>query len=371
MVALKRLTVPIIAVLAAMATIALSVTLNARAQTAEGSRIVLAQLERQNAGIQVLEGTEGAAGVPALNIARRANRQWASLAATLDALSADHPLPQLSAAQRATAVGRQTDQHTSIVAASYGSRLKGGASPPPEVLANYAASTTQHGILQHKLSAASQAFANQASTLLDQAVAGSGVGITILLGLFLLFYARLERAQRHAAREATLDPLTGLGNRRRLFADLASAQRRRSVATIVIIDLDGFKAYNDSLGHHAGDALLCTIAARLNAAVLGVGAAYRLGGDEFCLVLDGLLDKPAVDELLAPMLSDDLAPLAVGMSHGSAKLCTDDPEATLRNADERMYAEKAARRQRAHTRSAPRHHSQPLADGHRADPALT
>jgi diguanylate cyclase (GGDEF)-like protein len=360
MVALKRLTVPMMAVIAAAATIALSLTLNARAQTAEGSRIVLAQLERENAGIQVLQATEGAAGVPALIIARRANRQWAALSATLDALAADHPLPQLSAAQRATAVGRQTDGHAAIIAASYGSRLKGGASPPPDVLAGYIAAARQHGILQHVLSAASQAFAHQASRLLDQAVAGSAVGIAILLGLFLLFYARLQRAQRRAAQEAALDPLTGLGNRRRLFADLASLQRRGSVATIVIIDLDGFKAYNDSLGHQAGDALLCEIAARLDSAVFGIGAAYRLGGDEFCLVLDGLQDEPAVDELLAPMLGDNLGPLAVGMSHGSAELRTHDSEATLRHADERMYAKKADRR-RAHTRGSPRHKILPLA----------
>jgi diguanylate cyclase (GGDEF)-like protein len=371
MVALKRLTVPMMAVIAAAATIALSLTLNARAQTAESARIVLAQLQRENAGIQLLQDTEGAAGVPALIIARRASRQWAALSGTLDALSADHPLPQLSAAQRATVVGRQTDQHTAIIAARYGARLKGGAPPPPDVLASYVASTKQHGILQHMLSAASQAFAHQASNLLDQAVSGSALGIAILLGLFLLFYARLQRAQRRAAREAALDPLTGLGNRRRLFGDLASLQRRGSVATIVIIDLDGFKAYNDSLGHQAGDALLCEIAARLDSAVLGAGAAYRLGGDEFCLVLEGLLDEPAVDELLAPVLGDDLRPLAVGMSHGTAELCTHDPEASLRHADERMYAEKAVRRRRAHTRGSPRHNSLSLTDDQRADPALT
>ena len=82
--------------------------------------------------------------------------------------------------------------------------------------------------------------------------------------------------------DASTDALTGLGNRRQLLADLAAVHETE--ATLVLLDLDGFKIYNDTYGHPAGDALLARLGHRL-AATAGDGvAAYRLGGDEFCVL---------------------------------------------------------------------------------------
>ena len=90
------------------------------------------------------------------------------------------------------------------------------------------------------------------------------------------------QARRRSHADATTDALTGLGNRRKLFADM---ERRRIAGSrdelVAIFDLDGFKAYNDTFGHPAGDALLAALGRKLTLAAAGRGEAYRIGGDEF------------------------------------------------------------------------------------------
>ncbi|HZO06077.1 MAG TPA: GGDEF domain-containing protein, partial [Solirubrobacterales bacterium] len=124
--------------------------------------------------------------------------------------------------------------------------------------------------------------------------------IVVVLRLALSFrdtQASLETSER----EALTDPLTGLGNRRRLMDDLARSTEEPSpngqLRLLVLFDLDGFKAYNDSFGHPAGDALLARLGGRLNEFATPYGEAYRLGGDEFCLLAE--CTAGAVDSLLA------------------------------------------------------------------------
>ncbi len=88
--------------------------------------------------------------------------------------------------------------------------------------------------------------------------------------------------------DASTDALTRLGNRRKLFDDLESALRLTLDArdhVFSIYDLDGFKRYNDTYGHPAGDSLLRRLGAKLASAVEPEGCAYRLGGDEFCILV--------------------------------------------------------------------------------------
>ena len=87
--------------------------------------------------------------------------------------------------------------------------------------------------------------------------------------------------------EASTDALTGLGNRRSLTRELervAAEATAERPACLAIFDLDGFKAYNDIYGHPAGDSLLIRLSSALRASVKGRGAAYRMGGDEFCVL---------------------------------------------------------------------------------------
>ncbi len=87
--------------------------------------------------------------------------------------------------------------------------------------------------------------------------------------------------------EAITDALTGLGNRRKLLSDLERLldEPRVEPTLLMIFDLDGFKGYNDSFGHSAGDALLARLGSKLAAVPAAEGDAYRLGGDEFCLIV--------------------------------------------------------------------------------------
>jgi diguanylate cyclase (GGDEF)-like protein len=108
---------------------------------------------------------------------------------------------------------------------------------------------------------------------------------------------RLETARAQWQSEAMHDSLTALGNRPRLLADMAPMLQRTDVPVVLLlIDLDGFKAVNDMLGHPAGDVLLRDVALiLLDVARPGVGT-YRLGGDEFAMLAPGL-DAASVERL--------------------------------------------------------------------------
>jgi diguanylate cyclase (GGDEF)-like protein len=162
--------------------------------------------------------------------------------------------------------------------------------------------------------------------------------------------AAAEIIANQAIREqAMTDPLTGLGNRRRLTGDLATAvadaePRRPSV--LLLFDLDGFKNYNDTFGHLAGDELLTRLGGRLRQAVDGAGRAYRLGGDEFCahLKLDGA-DLDALIGGVAAALTEVGTDYAIEASLGIVLLPQEADSAphALRLADERMYVNKRSR----------------------------
>jgi two-component system cell cycle response regulator len=160
-----------------------------------------------------------------------------------------------------------------------------------------------------------------------------------------LTYAENVSMLRSSAHDALTDVLSGLGNRRALMDDLERAFAERSDAhTLVFFDLNGFKRYNDSFGHAAGDALLARLGASLKASVASAGRAYRLGGDEFCVLLEGRFK--AGDRLVATAASALVqrgSVFTIGVSLGTAVVPDDalTASAALQLADERMYAEKA------------------------------
>ena len=110
--------------------------------------------------------------------------------------------------------------------------------------------------------------------------------VGVMLRLVLTFRANVALLQV-VRREAVTDALTGLGNRRALLADLENVIKGPGQTILAIFDLDGFKAYNDGFGHPAGDALLQRIGDKLRTRMTGEGRAYRLGGDEFCVLVPG------------------------------------------------------------------------------------
>jgi len=113
-----------------------------------------------------------------------------------------------------------------------------------------------------------------------------------------------------------------------------------------LFDLDGFKIYNDTFGHPAGDALLARLGARLEEVMSGRGTAYRMGGDEFCVL--ARVGRSGAEELLAAAreaLSEQGEGFAIGASYGSVSIPTEttDPVQALHIADQRMYAGKSRR----------------------------
>jgi diguanylate cyclase (GGDEF)-like protein len=179
--------------------------------------------------------------------------------------------------------------------------------------------------------------------------------------------------------QAVTDPLTGLGNRRKLSADLGAALRESSPAPpslLLLFDLDGFKDYNDTFGHLAGDALLARMGGKLQKAVASLGAAYRLGGDEFCahVDLDGQ-DSDALIHRAAEALTETGVEFNIQASLGVVLLPheADSADHALQVADERMYANKrsrsAARSQVGEVLVRTMHAKQPELDEHSSNVA--
>lgn len=161
--------------------------------------------------------------------------------------------------------------------------------------------------------------------------------------------AVMEHAAMH-------DPLTGLPNRLlfndRLQHGISNARRSGRPLALFVLDIDGFKALNDALGHSAGDTVLKETATRLQASVRVSDTVARLGGDEFVIV--AVDADPADAELIAakvrqrmeePMLVDERL-IPVGLSVGLAAFPEDggEPSQLLRRADTAMYREKRARK---------------------------
>ena len=191
--------------------------------------------------------------------------------------------------------------------------------------------------------------------LLAHAMRGSTTSVLLVIpGAGLLLLAARDRSARIAESEqrfelAITDALTRLGNRRKLAADvdagLADASSDRPLI-LVLFDLDGFKDYNDAFGHPAGDAILVRLAEKLAQAVAPHGAAYRLGGDEFCALLRGeAADINLAVTEAAAALQESGENFAIEASYGAVRL---PQEATsldyaLQVADGRMYTLKKRR----------------------------
>jgi diguanylate cyclase (GGDEF)-like protein/PAS domain S-box-containing protein len=162
----------------------------------------------------------------------------------------------------------------------------------------------------------------------------------------------LQLQLRH---QAFHDPLTGLANRALLTdrAEQALARSARSGATVavVLVDLDGFKFVNDSLGHQIGDVVLCEVARRLESLVRSEDTVARLGGDEFVILIDdvsGLEETEGLGERICEVLRPPLelpgwdyaVTASVGIAMGSASEV--DVNDLVRDADTAMYVVKTS-----------------------------
>ncbi|MDW5594874.1 GGDEF domain-containing protein [Conexibacter stalactiti] len=181
----------------------------------------------------------------------------------------------------------------------------------------------------------------------------AAAALAAVLARFAVTFRTARRLLDARDREALTDDVTGLRNRRALMRDLADAAAAPGGAghQLVLLDLDGFKRFNDTFGHLAGDALLARAGRRLDAAATAAGGfAYRMGGDEFCVLAPVAGGSDQLPARAAAALAETGDGFRVEASCGQALLAPGerDAERALRTADERMYAQKAARRL-AHT----------------------
>jgi diguanylate cyclase len=156
-------------------------------------------------------------------------------------------------------------------------RREGRADPGPDF--RY---TVLAAIILCALTALAILAFNQFTMLSD--AAGALAIVTVVVGIVRAGATVTDRIHR-SDRAANTDALTGLANRRRLLERLDEVIEHRGDIALLLIDLDGFKELNDTLGHHAGDEVLRQIGPRLGAAVRDHDTLARLGGDEFALVL--------------------------------------------------------------------------------------
>jgi diguanylate cyclase (GGDEF)-like protein len=164
----------------------------------------------------------------------------------------------------------------------------------------------------------------------------------------------LEQAQDALTRLATHDALTGLANRTllldRIIQALASAERSKTSIGLIFVDLDGFKAINDTRGHAVGDTVLCRIADRLQRVVRPMDSVARLGGDEFVVLLPALAgsgDATAVAERLTAEINRPIkldrgavsvtASIGISVAEGVARGSDRTADWLLQEADTAMY----------------------------------
>ena len=189
------------------------------------------------------------------------------------------------------------------------------------------------------------------------AIGLAGASLLSVMARTMLTFRDNVGMLRASREEAQTDVLTGLGNRRALARALERDLPRATAAepvVLVLFDLDGFKHYNDTFGHPAGDGLLARLGGSLAAFLQGRGSAYRMGGDEFCALL-----RPgdrAADPLVigaAAALSEHGEGFSIGCSYGAIELPreADNVADALRIADQRMYAQKNAGRASASRQS--------------------
>ncbi len=168
--------------------------------------------------------------------------------------------------------------------------------------------------------------------------------------LTALVHKEVERALRALAQ---YDSLTGLANRAllldRMAGALARARRAKTSVALLFIDLDRFKAVNDTHGHEAGDAVLKEVANRLRTSVRETDTVARLGGDEFVVLLEGLKARqdaePTAERFLQSMrraIDADGHRVSISASIGIALYpdAAEDRESLIRQADAAMYAAK-------------------------------
>ena len=206
-------------------------------------------------------------------------------------------------------------------------------------------------------------FTQSLVTVTGGILAGIGVGLTVS-GVLL---RRQHRALSRVRHDAMHDDLTGLPNRRAALDHLNDVLHTGRPVGVILLDLDRFKAVNDTYGHHAGDQVLIEVGRRLAGLPAPMVLAARMGGDEFLLVVHG--DTEAVALVARAAFGAVCQPIALGehrlhtlasVGYASAEVGTSGPQ-LVQDADMAMYRAKT-------THTGVRSAAMPASTPGRADP---
>jgi diguanylate cyclase (GGDEF)-like protein len=208
---------------------------------------------------------------------------------------------------------------------------------------------------------ATVADASRALAELNQSYEALVRRLEVLIGEKESLLRDLEQANRRLEALATTDPLTGLSNRRALdtalYRDLARADREKTPVSVLAVDVDHFKTFNDTYGHAAGDQVLCVVASLLGRGLRACDLPCRTGGEEFLVILPGTdLDGAliAAERLRARVAGERIGltgcEVSVTVSIGAAAArgpgCANAARDLVDRADAALYAAKRAGRNR-------------------------
>lgn len=187
-------------------------------------------------------------------------------------------------------------------------------------------------------------------------LAGMAIGRSAEHKMRLELMARLEDATRQLEQLATTDGLTGMSDRQAFDTALRDRfeqeKRRNGLISLVMIDIDHFKQYNDAFGHPAGDLLLKSVAETIRRETSSHEVVARYGGEEFAIILPGA-DAVAVLALAerlrnaVEVFAGGLRPVTISLGTATAGPETGSPEMLLKQADAALYQSKANGRNRA------------------------
>ncbi len=185
-------------------------------------------------------------------------------------------------------------------------------------------------------------YFSRASSLTAVLWAATMIAVIVRLGMSV-------RENKRLLEQVRTDDLTGLGSQGRMQRDLARrcGQSAEQPLSLILLDLNGFKRYNDTFGHPAGDAMLARLGGQLRSAVGSEGAAYRIGGDEFAVLTDcSPVQCEKVKKRAAEALTASGRGFALNAAWGAVAIPdeADTPAAAMQLADVRMYAQKESRR---------------------------